>query len=80
MDDLKQRLANVRINVDAIKIIKEKFEKRGYQKTKTGAHEYQRDLEKEIPGINKWVLSWNKDTGREIEDIIMDEFRIAGDE
>lgn len=70
--DLKQKLKNVKINQEAKSILKEKFFKRGYPKTKDGTYKFQNDLEREIPGINKWVKGWNKETGREIEEIIMD--------
>jgi len=58
--------------------LRDEFLQRNYPKSGTGASEFQKDLERELPGINEWVLSWNQETGREIEDVIMDEFKISG--
>lgn len=76
MDDLKSKLEKVRSSFQARLILKEEFEKRSYPKTREGAEKFQQDLEKEIPSVNKWVKGWNKETGREIKDTIMDEFKI----
>ncbi len=75
MNDLKLKFKNVRTDKEAIQILKEEFEKRDYPKTRTGASNFQNDLKKEIPGINKWVIGWTH-TGSEIEDVIMDIFNI----
>lgn len=75
---LKTRFERVKTSIEAKKLLREEFLKGNYPKTRKGASDFQRDLEKKLPGINKWVLSWNQETGREIEDVIMDEFGIPG--
>ena len=75
---LENKLKKVRTSIEAKKLLREEFLKGKYAKTRNGASEFQRDLEKTFPGINRWVLSWNWETGNEIEDIIMDEFKISG--
>lgn len=77
MTTLKSKLRKVRTSMEGMQILREEFVKRKYLKTRKGASDFQRDLEKEFPGINKWVLSWNRITGREIEDVVMDEFKIS---
>lgn len=74
---LKSKLKNVSSDRDAIKILKEEFENRGYPKTRRGAEKFQKDIERENPGVNRWTVTWNRDSGREIEDVIMDEYQIS---
>lgn len=78
MDNLKIQLQNVRIKRSAEKILASEFLKRGYKKTEYAASHFQTEMEKELPGVNKWILGMNRETGREIEDVVMDELEIPG--
>lgn len=79
MSTLKTKLEKVRTTFEAKRLLRDEFLRRNYPKTRKGASEFQKDLERKYPGINKWVLGWNRETGREIEDVMMDEFEISGD-
>jgi len=65
-------------NRDIEKALANEFLSRGYKKTYTAASHFQAILEREFPGINRVVLSMNRDTGREIQDVVADELRISG--
>lgn len=56
--------------------LKKEFLKRGYQPTRELASKFCKRLEKEHPGINRWVSGSDSVSHRDIEDIIMDEFKI----
>ena len=44
-----------------------------------GIYAYKKSaLEKEFPGINRWILNMNRKTGREIQDVVVDELGISG--
>lgn len=78
MSPLRNKFEKVKTTTEAKKLLREEFLSGKYPQTRKGASDFQKDLERKLPGINKWVLSWNKETGREIEDVIMDEFEISG--
>ena len=78
MSSPKTRFEKVKSTIEARKLLREEFLDGNYPKTRKGASDFQKDLEKKLPGISRWVLSWNQETGREIEDVIMDEFEISG--
>lgn len=65
-------------NRDVEIVLANEFLSRGYKKIYLAASHFQAALEKEFPGINRWVLSMNRDTGREIQDVVADELGIPG--
>ena len=78
MKNLLTELQNARTTRDIEKILATEFIKRGYKKTYAAASHFQLKIEKELPGVNRWVLNMNRDTAREIEDVVADELKIAG--
>lgn len=65
-------------NRDVEKALAAEFINTGYKKTYLAASHFQTALERKFPGINRWVMSMNRKTGREIQDIVADELRIPG--
>ena len=60
--------------LEIIRALKEEFTNRGYKSSRKTASDFKKELEREHPGINRWVSKACND--RNIEDVIMDEFRI----
>lgn len=65
-------------NRDVDKALADEFLSRGYKEIYPAASHFQTALEREFPGINRWVLSMNRDAGREIQDVVADELGIPG--
>lgn len=60
-----------------MKALVSEFLNRGYGRTYSNTSIFQSEIEKEFPGISKWVSQMNK---RSIEDIVADELRIPGNQ
>ena len=66
----KQRITSLEI----IRALKEEFINRGYKPSRKTASDFAKNLEVKYPGVNQWISKTCG--GRDIEDVIMDEFRI----
>lgn len=71
LDILNKKLTS---KLEIIRALRDEFINRGYKPSRETASDFKDELEKEYPSINRWVS--RACDGRDIEDIIMDEFRI----
>lgn len=63
---------------DVEKALAAEFINRDYKRIYQAASHLQTALEREFPGVSKWVMSMNRKTGREIQDVVADELKIPG--
>lgn len=74
IDELRKVISSDR---DISRALTDEFLSRGYKETYYAASHFQTALDREFPGINKWVWIINK-REREIQDVVADELRIPG--
>lgn len=68
----KKRLTNVEIR----NVLRNEFIRRGHQPSRESASMFSEQLEREYPRINQWIARSDPVSHRNIEDLIMDEFKI----
>ena len=75
---LSDILKNPRIvSRDVEEALVSEFLGRGYKKIYSDASRFQSKIEREFPGINKWVSQMNMNR-RSIEDVVADKLKIPG--
>lgn len=77
MGNIFPQLLKTRTRLGVERIIVAEFLKRGYKKTYNDASLFQSEIERELPGINKWVSRMNMNR-RSIEDVVADGLKIPG--
>lgn len=74
MEELQKQRST---SLDMEEALTDEFLSRGYKLTYPDAGRFEHEIEKEFPGINKWVSAMNRGI-RSIEDVIADKLQISG--